>query len=269
MRRQQVRERLYEELRDHFKIRIWILCLAIAAWLASFAYVFAWNIYALVRYSAEPCDQPLKYYLVTVFAFGQTMQPLLRACAQGRSPAVVRVIKILGALPGCLLIAWGLHMMHSCRTCQRTNPGLYYATKYFIYQQITLMILICLVAGLALVGGIALIGWIKDGKKAGCQKAVLSLPEVPSDAPELVDEEDGEVMDCPICAESFGGEDRAEGAPPLVIVRTPCRHYYHKECLLPWCKHHLDCPICRTKIGEVDEHDSPESIFFASTSTDA
>jgi len=83
LQREQVWERLYEEFREHFRIRIWIICIVIGAWLVSFAYVFAWNIYALVCHSAEPCDQPLKYYLVTVFAFGQTMQPLQRFCAHG------------------------------------------------------------------------------------------------------------------------------------------------------------------------------------------
>lgn len=263
LQREQVWERLYEEFREHFRIRIWIICIVIGAWLVSFAYVFAWNIYALVCHSAEPCDQPLKYYLVTVFAFGQTMQPLQRFCAHGRSRSVVRVIKILGAMPGCILITWGLHMMHSCRTCQQTNPGLYYATKYFIYQQILLMIIIC-IAGLgALVIGVGLISWIKDTSKAGCQKAVENLPKVPCDSPELVDDADGEVMDCPICAECFKDEDRGEGVPPKVIIRTPCRHHYHKECLLRWCKNHLDCPICRTQIGELDDRDSVDDLIFS------
>merc|ERR1719362_114821 len=94
----------------------------------------------------------------------------------------------------------------------------------------------------------ALISWMKDASKMGCQKAVENLPRVRCDAPELVDDLDGEVMECPICAESFSGSDRAEGGPPMIVIRTPCRHHYHQECLLRWCKNHLDCPICRRQL---------------------
>jgi hypothetical protein len=218
-------------------------------WLLSFVVVFVWNIFALFAYSDKPCDQPLKYYLVTVFLFGQTMQPLQRALLQGRSRTAVRTIRFLGALPGIFLVCWGLYMINNCETCQETNPGLYYPTKFFLFQQIALMCLIG-IASAAWGGGARLLGLLPR-ISTGCEQAVRhTLPKVPADAPELIDESDGTVMDCPICADSFAGEP---GTPYKEVVRTPCNHHFHEECLAHWCRKHLDCPLCRAQVGEIDD----------------
>jgi len=223
----------------------------------SFVVVFIWNLIALFAYSDEPCDQPLKYYLVTVFLFGQTMQPLQRALLQGRSPIAMRTIRFLGTLPGIILVCWGLSMINSCKTCQETNSGLYYPTKYFIYQQIALMCLIGLASSAWASGGAFWLGLhgLLPRTGLGCEQAVLNLPKVSPDATELIDEEDGTVMDCPICSGSFAGE--GEPGPPKAVVRTNCNHYFHEECLAKWCKKHVDCPLCRQQVGEIDDPRNP------------
>jgi len=250
LRQQQVHDRINEELRIRFPRRILVFCTVLGIWLLSFVVVFVWNIFALFAYSDRPCDQPLKYYLVTVFLFGQTMQPLQRALLQGRSRTAVRTIRCLGALPGILLVCWGLYMISHCKTCQYENPGLYYPTKYFLYQQIALMCLIGIVT--VVLGGLGRgIGLsFLPRTSIGCEQAVKTqLSKVFPDAAELIDESDGTVMECPICAESFAGEP---GTQTRAVVRTPCNHHFHEECLAHWCRKHLDCPLCRAQVGEPD-----------------
>ena len=43
---------------------------------------------------------------------------------------------------------------------------------------------------------------------------------------------------CPVCKDEF-----KEGAE---IMETPCKHWFHKECLLPWLKVSNKCPNCRS-----------------------
>lgn len=45
-------------------------------------------------------------------------------------------------------------------------------------------------------------------------------------------------MDCEICMLP----DLADGTKDKVI--TPCRHYFHQECLDRWLKDHTTCPVC-------------------------
>lgn len=46
--------------------------------------------------------------------------------------------------------------------------------------------------------------------------------------------------DCPIC--------QAEYKPGDELVKLPCSHDYHKDCVLQWLKERDSCPICRRSI---------------------
>lgn len=35
-----------------------------------------------------------------------------------------------------------------------------------------------------------------------------------------------------------------------IFYKTPCEHYFHKKCILPWIKVHNSCPICRKSIDK-------------------
>ena len=54
----------------------------------------------------------------------------------------------------------------------------------------------------------------------------------------------GEIATCSICMESIGMEP-VEDAP---CVSLPCKHHFHKECILPWFKENNKCPDCRQEM---------------------
>merc|ERR1719341_2606178 len=144
-------------------------------------------------------------------------------------------------------------MILSCKSCQDTNPNLYYPTKHFIMGQVVLFVLTMLFFSVGFTGVLSSLSTMADNIRPGCAEAVQKLPKVASDDPELIDPEDGNVLDCPICAESLAVQSKA-------VVRTNCHHHFHEACLLRWCNNHMDCPMCRATVGEPDplRRDAPE-----------
>ncbi|KAH9297821.1 hypothetical protein KI387_029503 [Taxus chinensis] len=41
------------------------------------------------------------------------------------------------------------------------------------------------------------------------------------------------------------GQDREDFFSKQHILRLPCNHRFHSECLTPWIKSHGQCPVCR------------------------
>ena len=44
-------------------------------------------------------------------------------------------------------------------------------------------------------------------------------------------------VDCPVCQDEF-----TEG---LELIKLPCGHFYHPDCILKWLKLNGTCPFCR------------------------
>ena len=49
---------------------------------------------------------------------------------------------------------------------------------------------------------------------------------------------------CSVCKEEFIIGDN--------LIDLPCKHYFHKDCLLPWLEQHDSCPICRFELKTDD-----------------
>lgn len=254
VRRQQVQERMMRVLWARFKVLIVLLLIILFAGLLSFAILLFWNVKALMFHFSEPCDQPLNYYLITVLGVGQISRPVAGSNRIGQSQRVAWILQFMASLPGYIVIGWGVYMVNKCTTCQTTNPELYYSTKYYIYFQIGIVLLLSLVVTVGFSGAFAFFSMLKDRSKVGCEKAVRQLPRVPWNSPELVDEEDDSIIgECPICTDSFSLEGSpSEDSCERAIVRTPCSHHFHEDCLAKWCRNHTDCPLCRAQIGELD-----------------
>lgn len=45
---------------------------------------------------------------------------------------------------------------------------------------------------------------------------------------------------CPICSEDYVEHED--------VMKLPCTHYFHKDCVMPWLENKRTCPICRFEI---------------------
>merc|ERR1719215_1308241 len=205
-------------------------------------------LYAAVEYADKPCDQPLQYYVVTSFLVGQVTPKLVKKAQQmpwAQRPRYTVAVSMAGSVPGWIVILWGFMMTRACKTCQETNPVLYSATRNFIYGQIVLFLFTTVFFSVGFTAVLAYWHTLATQDQKGCEGAVHALVKVEHGHPELLDPDDGQVLECPTWEEAF--------EEPRVVVRTKCGHHFHEECLARWCKNHVDCPMCRAVIGEPDE----------------
>jgi hypothetical protein len=212
-------------------------------------YFFIMALTAVIAYFNVPCDEPLKFYLLVVVLWSRVpsmITPWFQETFNLHSPFQQLGLTIGMALPGWCIIGWGVYMVSASKTCAKTNPGLFYPTENFIIAQIISVVLLVIVSTISLVGLRHFVSFAaRLNASPGCANAVRKLPKVSSDSSELIDDTDGEVMDCPICMYSFKGTQ--------AIVKTNCSHYFHEDCLATWCENHVDCPLCRQEVGEEDE----------------
>lgn len=202
---------------------------------------------AAIRHCAGPCDVHLNIYLWVSLGWGfveaQVTALFLwlarRFCfARG---GMFPLKLFLSAASGWAIIGWGIYMVGHAKTCQAENPGLYYPTRLYIFSQVASNVLDHILSVCLHIGIVLLLSKLKQGP--GCKDAVHKLPRVPMGSEELVDT-DGQLMTCPICQEEFEGE--------LEVVRCPCKHHFHLECLATWCTNHTDCPLCREQVGPTE-----------------
>jgi hypothetical protein len=55
-----------------------------------------------------------------------------------------------------------------------------------------------------------------------------------------------EFVDCNVCLSPFGA-DNAQ------VMRTPCKHLFHKDCLTHWMAIKLQCPTCRSELPAIED----------------
>ncbi len=42
-------------------------------------------------------------------------------------------------------------------------------------------------------------------------------------------------------------------------MMTPCKHKYHKKCLLQWMNMKMECPTCRARLPRIEAFDGINS----------
>jgi hypothetical protein len=250
----------------------WIVLFAvcISALFVTMSVIFALALIAAIFHGDKPCDQPLKYYMFIVILWHQMPSKLAEYLSDrlNLNPGQKASLILALALPSWALLGWGIYMVRSAKTCPKTNPDLYYPTEHYIYAEVVLCI-IAFVATICTLCGLRRFVLFMSSliRRPGCVEAVQQLPKIEPGSPELIDEGDGEVRACSICLDALSAEGIMQRTPSTLsegnqvsttnIVRTPCQHYFHEDCLVKWCKNHMDCPLCRKPIGEPDP--DPES----------
>ncbi|WOK98394.1 hypothetical protein Cni_G07105 [Canna indica] len=78
------------------------------------------------------------------------------------------------------------------------------------------------------------------GTPPAAKSAVSSLPDVKITS-ELLASDDAQ---CSVCMDTFemGNESK----------QMPCKHIFHKDCILPWLELHNSCPVCRYELPTDD-----------------
>lgn len=196
------------------------------------------SLYVLIITYKLPCDQPLWKWLFGHIAFGM----LREFCFTG----VKNFFLILH-------VAWtfyGFYWFGAAVTCKSTNPELYgwveivlivaavflaASTLLPIILYVTLMVLLLLVNN----------GVISNQKAA--REGTLDRLEVIPFEPDLfgppeASDDPRPSGECCCCMVAFDAE--------TPILKTPCNHYYHRECLGDWLKLARTCPLCRCDLEE-------------------
>ncbi|KAH9446622.1 hypothetical protein MJO28_016340 [Puccinia striiformis f. sp. tritici] len=77
-------------------------------------------------------------------------------------------------------------------------------------------------------------------------RLIAHLMSIPSDDPPparlLSDGPDGRPARCCICMTEYSSESQ------VVILTCHPTHHFHRSCLVPWIRDHLNCPLCRAEV---------------------
>lgn len=208
--------------------------------------VMSWNIYLV--YGDKPCDQTLGMWLLIRNVMSLTSPRLpppdetdLEVAERQRSRA---------RMGATLYTAWlivGYVWIGACRTCQHTNPHLYDWVRFLtifglaVHFLMTFFPIVFVLIAMSYHGMVSR-GWIKS-PNAASDHAIERLEQIAYSADvfrEGAEQEGGPPHDCCCCMEQFGAEK--------IIVVTPCRHYFHHECLKEWLRLSKTCPLCRADL---------------------
>lgn len=248
-----------------------VVCGVVLLWL----YLYFGSLRVIFFHLEAPCDQPLGSWLVIWMIL-----PTLHAILDPPPPREVGLETERNKhslRSGCIHGMWfaiGLAWFHLAKTCQTTNHALYVWVRFvihiylfgvFLFLVCPMMLAFFCLQAFRLYHMLIERGWISNPKAASAD-TIEKLDIVPYD-PLLFASSDDNGNDnkadmrpsgeCCCCQENFGTE--------MTIVRTPCGHYYHKECLGEWLKLAKSCPLCRMdldvdgKNGDENEGSSLES----------
>ena len=196
------------------------------------------------------CDKPIRVYVwgfIGLLCWFSWFQNLFIKHCLGFDPATsgperpwrVQVYHVVWQL---LNVGWnvlGLVWIVNSETCQKTAPQMFESARVLVFLQLTVYVLIAL----AMVALVWMVWAIRHGHgpktNAAPEGFVDSLSVMEFDA--ALFDDDRYPKECSICYDPFKSE-QGERA----IVKTPCGHVYHKECIGNWLQSQRSCPICRT-----------------------
>ncbi|GMH95891.1 hypothetical protein TrST_g3404 [Triparma strigata] len=245
-----------------------ITCLIIPTATTLFS-LLIWMLISVRNEHEYECDQPLKAYayLALIVAVYTPQHRKIKKFGFGydrerdgpRRPRNVllfdRAYQVCFLLYSILGIVW----VQNSETCHETAPQLYKSTLTFVICQTILLVLLllplmcvpCIFIYLLRSGVLFANPNGAHGRTMGLEKSLFEQLPIIKFNPELFDNET-HPTECCICMVDFDTTDDDKG-----IIKTPCSHVFHKECLATWLKNHRHCPLCRKDLGLGPEPDSP------------
>jgi len=202
----------------------------------------------VLYYWGQECDTPIWTWLLVRALLGPVASPLRLRSEAGETWQAI-LTRLGHALFQVTWLVLGYYWKSTEVTCRRTHPGLYDWVNFLTILS-TVIIAVCISFVVLLYCAARLfvylmhIGWIKNPKAASDD--TIDRLEVVEYRQEYFasgtrgDDQPDECCCC--CMEEFNAEK--------CIVKTPCDHHFHKECLKDWLKLACTCPLCRTDLEE-------------------
>jgi len=227
-------------------------------------YVNIWSWYILFQYYEAPCDQPLAQWLLVKLLLDILSSSTQRQ--QGGDAPSPSTWLILGFQNVWLVL--GFNWCSECRTCLATSPELFNWVQFLVVFGTVVTIFLMLLPVLFYVGVVLVVHLIGTGRiknNSAARADTLELLEKVEYSTDLfansADANDSRPAgDCCCCCDDFNAEK--------VIVRTPCEHYFHEDCLGEWLKLAKTCPICRLDLEFATEEKSLSAEKVAAAGAD-
>merc|ERR1719242_1006859 len=83
----------------------------------------------------------------------------------------------------------------------------------------------------------------RHGPPPVAKDVLAKLPLITVTESMIIDDE--AVTECAVCKDSFVAQEK--------VIELPCKHLYHKECIMPWLEMHNTCPVCRYEMKTDNE----------------
>lgn len=196
------------------------------------------SVYVLVVTYGDPCDRPLWYWLC-----GHIILGMLREISWQPLKSILLFVHVVWTFYGFLWFS-------KADACRASSPVLY------SWVQVVLMVASIFLAATTLLPltfyltVMVLVLLVNHGvinnQKAAREGTLEKLEVIEFDpelfAPANAPDDPRPAGDCCCCTELF------DATKP--VVRTPCQHYYHKECIGDWLKLARTCPLCRMDLED-------------------
>lgn len=252
----------------------WFSLLVFLAAFLIFGFWFYVNIrswYVLIKYWGSPCDQPLNEWLLV-----KLVLDIISSSAQQRQRSLddpPRLTWVILFLVNVWLV-FGFHWISESHTCQSSSPELYDWVNFLVVFGTVVTLILMLLPVLFYMLVIIVVHLVGTGRirnqRAAREDTIDLLDQVMYNRKIFADpsapDDTRPSGECCCCCENFNAEKD--------IVRTPCKHFFHRECLAEWFKLAKTCPVCRLDLDAATESLSTKnkaassSDEYADTSAD-
>jgi len=85
----------------------------------------------------------------------------------------------------------------------------------------------------------------KYGNPPTSKQIITNLPVIEATESSLSELKKNNINECSVCKEEFELKQK--------VMKIPCNHCFHNDCILPWLKERNSCPVCRFELPTDDQ----------------